>query len=163
MTPQIPPALMLCASGNTINVFHDLAAILNLRKLSVFISFLTVAHCPDDFTFLFFPRFARLAATTFITQGIPVYLFSGITPTPFVVSNHFLLWYPITVSVMGHGWILVFGRQKSSLVFVRHSLSSLWMFPPTSLQYFSFIQLIIHQNWFFFKCNSPFVSIQRMF
>ncbi|GAB5570888.1 glucose 1 [Prionailurus iriomotensis] len=28
--------------------------------------------------------FARLAATTFITQGIPVYLFSDITPTPFV-------------------------------------------------------------------------------
>ncbi|XP_073502309.1 phosphopentomutase isoform X2 [Phyllobates terribilis] len=30
-------------------------------------------------------RFARLAATTFVSQGIPVYLFSGITPTPFVV------------------------------------------------------------------------------
>ncbi|KAM8940128.1 phosphopentomutase [Pelodytes ibericus] len=29
-------------------------------------------------------RFARLAATTFVSQGIPVYLFSGITPTPFV-------------------------------------------------------------------------------
>ncbi|CAH2300000.1 phosphoglucomutase-2 [Pelobates cultripes] len=29
-------------------------------------------------------RFARLAATTFISQGIPVYLFSSITPTPFV-------------------------------------------------------------------------------
>ncbi|KAG8453582.1 hypothetical protein GDO86_000278 [Hymenochirus boettgeri] len=29
-------------------------------------------------------RFARLAATTFISQGIKVYLFSSITPTPFV-------------------------------------------------------------------------------
>uniref|UniRef100_A0A7M4ECV3 Phosphoglucomutase 2 n=2 Tax=Crocodylus porosus TaxID=8502 RepID=A0A7M4ECV3_CROPO len=29
-------------------------------------------------------RFARLAAATFISQGIPVYLFSKITPTPFV-------------------------------------------------------------------------------
>lgn len=29
-------------------------------------------------------RFARLAAKTFISQGIPVHLFSGITPTPFV-------------------------------------------------------------------------------
>ncbi|XP_029445388.1 phosphoglucomutase-2 isoform X2 [Rhinatrema bivittatum] len=29
-------------------------------------------------------RFARLAATTFISQRIPVYLFSSITPTPFV-------------------------------------------------------------------------------
>ncbi|KAG9479631.1 hypothetical protein GDO78_011582 [Eleutherodactylus coqui] len=29
-------------------------------------------------------RFARLAATAFVTQGIPVYLFSSITPTPFV-------------------------------------------------------------------------------
>ncbi|XP_072476557.1 phosphopentomutase isoform X2 [Notamacropus eugenii] len=29
-------------------------------------------------------RFAQLAATAFISQGIPVYLFSNITPTPFV-------------------------------------------------------------------------------
>ncbi|MEE6462274.1 hypothetical protein FKM82_001538 [Ascaphus truei] len=29
-------------------------------------------------------RFARLSATTFVSQGIPVYLFSAITPTPFV-------------------------------------------------------------------------------
>uniref|UniRef100_A0A8C6X985 Phosphoglucomutase 2 n=1 Tax=Naja naja TaxID=35670 RepID=A0A8C6X985_NAJNA len=29
-------------------------------------------------------RFARLTATAFITQGVPVYLFSHITPTPFV-------------------------------------------------------------------------------
>ncbi|XP_063166834.1 phosphopentomutase isoform X1 [Candoia aspera] len=29
-------------------------------------------------------RFARLTATAFITQGVPVYLFSNITPTPFV-------------------------------------------------------------------------------
>lgn len=29
-------------------------------------------------------RFARLAAATFITQGIPVFLFSNITPTPYV-------------------------------------------------------------------------------
>ncbi|XP_018422734.1 PREDICTED: phosphoglucomutase-2 [Nanorana parkeri] len=29
-------------------------------------------------------RFARLAATAFISQGVPVYLFSSITPTPFV-------------------------------------------------------------------------------
>ncbi|XP_048365627.1 phosphopentomutase [Sphaerodactylus townsendi] len=29
-------------------------------------------------------RFARLAAATFISQGVPVYLFSSIVPTPFV-------------------------------------------------------------------------------
>ncbi|CAI9586136.1 unnamed protein product [Staurois parvus] len=29
-------------------------------------------------------RFAKLAATAFISQGVPVYLFSSITPTPFV-------------------------------------------------------------------------------
>ncbi|XP_070805307.1 phosphopentomutase isoform X2 [Pituophis catenifer annectens] len=29
-------------------------------------------------------RFARLTATAFVTQGVPVYLFSQITPTPFV-------------------------------------------------------------------------------
>lgn len=34
--------------------------------------------------FLLF-RFARLAANTFISQGVPVYLFSDVTPTPFVV------------------------------------------------------------------------------
>ncbi|TNN69417.1 Phosphoglucomutase-2 [Liparis tanakae] len=37
-------------------------------------------------------RFARLAAAVFISRGVPVYLFSGITPTPFV---------PFTVSHMG--------------------------------------------------------------
>uniref|UniRef100_A0A6B2F710 Phosphoglucomutase-2 n=1 Tax=Bothriechis nubestris TaxID=1766655 RepID=A0A6B2F710_9SAUR len=38
-------------------------------------------------------RFARLAATTFLSQGIPVYLFSQITPTPFVpyTVNHLKL------------------------------------------------------------------------
>ncbi|ETE57356.1 Phosphoglucomutase-2, partial [Ophiophagus hannah] len=32
-------------------------------------------------------RFARLTATAFITQGVPVYLFSQITPTPFVTLS----------------------------------------------------------------------------
>ena len=39
---------------------------------------------PRHLFFLF--RFARLAANTFISQGVPVYLFSDITPTPFVVG-----------------------------------------------------------------------------
>lgn len=36
---------------------------------------------------LYFFRFARLAANTFISQGVPVYLFSDIIPTPFVVGS----------------------------------------------------------------------------
>lgn len=56
-----------------------------------------VSHCHGKAltpTLLFCPcfyisRFARLAATAFISQGVPVHLFSDITPTPFVVSNHF--------------------------------------------------------------------------
>lgn len=39
---------------------------------------------PRYLFFLF--RFATLAANTFISQGVPVYLFSDIIPTPFVVS-----------------------------------------------------------------------------
>lgn len=39
---------------------------------------------PGYLFFLF--RFARLAANTFISQGVPVYLFSDIIPTPFVVG-----------------------------------------------------------------------------
>lgn len=41
--------------------------------------------------FLF--RFARLAANTFISQGVPVYLFSDITPTPFVVDFSIISFY----------------------------------------------------------------------
>nr|XP_025853345.1 phosphoglucomutase-2 [Vulpes vulpes] len=53
----------------------------DLKQRGVVISFDARAHPPSGGNSR---RFARLAATTFITQGIPVYLFSGITPTPFV-------------------------------------------------------------------------------
>lgn len=46
---------------------------------------------PRHLFFLF--RFARLAANTFISQGVPVYLFSDITPTPFVVGFSFIFLY----------------------------------------------------------------------
>lgn len=95
--PEVLPASVFYAGGKTVNVFLDLASILNLKKWSG-INFLLYCLSPMTLTtFLFFlhlshclSRFARLAATTFITQGIPVYLFSNITPTPFVVSNCFL-------------------------------------------------------------------------
>lgn len=51
---------------------------------------------PRYLFFLF--RFARLAANTFISQGVPVYLFSDIIPTPFVVG--ILLYLFITLSAL---------------------------------------------------------------
>ncbi|XP_058526203.1 phosphopentomutase isoform X1 [Ochotona princeps] len=53
----------------------------DLKQRGVVISFDARAHPPSGGSSR---RFARLAATTFISQGIPVYLFSDITPTPFV-------------------------------------------------------------------------------
>lgn len=46
---------------------------------------------PGYLFFLF--RFARLAANTFISQGVPVYLFSDIIPTPFVVGFSIISFY----------------------------------------------------------------------
>ncbi|XP_067407639.1 phosphopentomutase [Emydura macquarii macquarii] len=53
----------------------------DLKKRGVVIGFDARAHPSSGSSS---KRFARLAATTFISQGIPVYLFSNITPTPFV-------------------------------------------------------------------------------
>ncbi|KAB1282800.1 Phosphoglucomutase-2 [Camelus dromedarius] len=53
----------------------------DLKQRGVVISFDARAHPASGGSS---KRFARLAATTFISQGIPVYLFSDITPTPFV-------------------------------------------------------------------------------
>ncbi|KAL7981701.1 hypothetical protein Chor_010896 [Crotalus horridus] len=54
----------------------------HLKQRGVVIGYDARAHPPTGGSS---KRFARLAATTFLTQGIPVYLFSQITPTPFVV------------------------------------------------------------------------------
>ncbi|XP_054996655.1 phosphopentomutase [Sorex araneus] len=53
----------------------------DLKQRGVVISFDARAHPASGGNSR---RFAQLAATTFITQGVPVYLFSDITPTPFV-------------------------------------------------------------------------------
>ncbi|XP_020847659.1 phosphopentomutase [Phascolarctos cinereus] len=53
----------------------------DLKKRGVVISFDARAHPSSGGSS---KRFAQLAATAFISQGIPVYLFSNITPTPFV-------------------------------------------------------------------------------
>ncbi|TFK14837.1 T-cell leukemia homeobox protein 3 [Platysternon megacephalum] len=53
----------------------------DLKKRGVVIGFDARAHPSSGSSS---KRFARLAATTFISQGIPVYLFSNIIPTPFV-------------------------------------------------------------------------------
>ncbi|XP_043829378.1 phosphoglucomutase-2 [Dromiciops gliroides] len=53
----------------------------DLKKRGVVISFDARAHSSTGGSS---KRFAQLAATAFISQGIPVYLFSNITPTPFV-------------------------------------------------------------------------------
>lgn len=39
---------------------------------------------------LFLCRFARLTANVFVLQGVKVYVYRGITPTPFVVSDDYL-------------------------------------------------------------------------
>ncbi|KAJ7414512.1 Phosphoglucomutase-2 [Willisornis vidua] len=54
----------------------------DLRKRGVVIGFDARAHLSSGGSS---KRFARLAANTFISQGVPVYLFSDIIPTPFVV------------------------------------------------------------------------------
>uniref|UniRef100_A0A8C9F1C9 Alpha-D-phosphohexomutase alpha/beta/alpha domain-containing protein n=1 Tax=Pavo cristatus TaxID=9049 RepID=A0A8C9F1C9_PAVCR len=53
----------------------------DLKKRGVVIGFDARAHLSSGGSS---KRFARLAANTFISQGVPVYLFSDITPTPFV-------------------------------------------------------------------------------
>ncbi|XP_074848691.1 phosphopentomutase [Carettochelys insculpta] len=53
----------------------------DLKKRGIVIGFDARAHPASGSSS---KRFARLAATAFISQGIPVYLFSSITPTPFV-------------------------------------------------------------------------------
>ncbi|XP_051820532.1 phosphopentomutase [Antechinus flavipes] len=53
----------------------------DIKKRGVVISFDARAHSSSGGSS---KRFAQLAATAFISQGIPVYLFSNITPTPFV-------------------------------------------------------------------------------
>ncbi|XP_069487921.1 phosphopentomutase [Ambystoma mexicanum] len=53
----------------------------DLKERGVVIGYDARAHAPTDGGS---KRFARLAATAFISQGVPVHLFSSITPTPFV-------------------------------------------------------------------------------
>ncbi|CAH7451324.1 phosphopentomutase [Phodopus roborovskii] len=53
----------------------------DLKQRGVVISFDARAHPASGGSS---KRFARLAATAFISQGVPVHLFSDITPTPFV-------------------------------------------------------------------------------
>ncbi|XP_061627241.1 phosphoglucomutase-2 isoform X4 [Phyllopteryx taeniolatus] len=61
----------------------------NLKERGVAIGYDARAHPPSGGSS---KRFARLAAAAFIGRGVPVHLFSDITPTPFV---------PFTVSHLG--------------------------------------------------------------
>uniref|UniRef100_A0AAV2LHI4 TBC1 domain family member 4 n=1 Tax=Knipowitschia caucasica TaxID=637954 RepID=A0AAV2LHI4_KNICA len=61
----------------------------NLKERGVVIGYDARAHPPTGGSS---KRFATLAATVFMSRGVPVYLFSDITPTPFV---------PFTVSQLG--------------------------------------------------------------
>ncbi|MEQ2219038.1 Phosphoglucomutase-2 [Xenoophorus captivus] len=56
----------------------------NLKERGVVIGYDARAHPPSGGSS---KRFARLAAAVFISQGVPVHLFSEITPTPFVVGS----------------------------------------------------------------------------
>ncbi|MGH0162755.1 UNVERIFIED_CONTAM: hypothetical protein FKN15_064571 [Acipenser sinensis] len=53
----------------------------DLKERGVVIGFDARAHPPSGSSSI---RFAKLAAAVFISHGVPVYLFSDITPTPFV-------------------------------------------------------------------------------
>lgn len=66
---------------------------------------------PKHLFFLF--RFARLAANTFISQGVPVYLFSDITPTPFVVGFSIMYFYMHTNSVR-HLALLILKKTRQT-------------------------------------------------
>lgn len=54
----------------------------NLKERGVVIGYDARAHPPSGGSS---KRFASLAAAVFISRGVPVHLFSDITPTPFVV------------------------------------------------------------------------------
>ncbi|MEQ2181951.1 Phosphoglucomutase-2 [Goodea atripinnis] len=56
----------------------------NLKERGVVIGYDARAHPPSGGSS---KRFTRLAAAVFISQGVPVHLFSEITPTPFVVGS----------------------------------------------------------------------------
>ncbi|KAK7929435.1 hypothetical protein WMY93_005830 [Mugilogobius chulae] len=64
----------------------------NLKERGVVIGYDARAHPPSGGNS---KRFARLAAAVFISRGVPVHLFSDITPTPFV---------PFTVSHLDNGY-----------------------------------------------------------
>lgn len=56
----------------------------NLKERGVVIGYDARAHPPSGGSS---KRFASLAAAVFISRGVPVHLFSDITPTPFVVRT----------------------------------------------------------------------------
>lgn len=56
----------------------------NLKERGVVIGYDARAHPPSGGSS---KRFAALAAAVFISRGVPVHLFSDITPTPFVVKT----------------------------------------------------------------------------
>uniref|UniRef100_A0A2K5EML3 Alpha-D-phosphohexomutase alpha/beta/alpha domain-containing protein n=1 Tax=Aotus nancymaae TaxID=37293 RepID=A0A2K5EML3_AOTNA len=58
-------------------------------------------------------RFARLAATTFISQGIPVYLFSDITPTPFVIRALKALEQQLRPSLCLKNFLALLSRRRN--------------------------------------------------
>lgn len=61
-------------------------------------------------------RFARLAANTFISQGVPVYLFSDVTPTPFVVCFSIKSFYMHTNSVRYQKLIFILRKSRQNIL-----------------------------------------------
>lgn len=63
----------------------------NLKERGVVIGYDARAHPPSGGSS---KRFASLAAAVFISKGVPVHLFSDITPTPFVVKTSIIsFWF----------------------------------------------------------------------
>ncbi len=59
----------------------------DLKQKGVVIGFDARAHTPSGGSS---KRFACLAASVLISRGVPVFLFSDITPTPYVVCMNLL-------------------------------------------------------------------------
>lgn len=68
----------------------------DLKERGVVIGYDARAHPPSGGSS---KRFASLAAAVFISQGVPVHLFSDITPTPFVVMTKTSTFLPLNIAV----------------------------------------------------------------
>lgn len=80
---MMSPLLRYFQGQSNFSQCHKIYNILLLRgnEKIVFLIYLSIS-----ILLFFFCRLAQRTSTVFANQGVPVYMFSRITPTPFVVS-----------------------------------------------------------------------------